>query len=190
MLDKKRVVVVHGYGAGPESHWFPWLVAKLPKARVEIPALPDSSAPNFDTWIEAAAAAIADADEDTVLVGHSLGAVTALIALATLPPERKLGGVVLVAGFAEALPGYEALDPFTLVPVDIELLRARSNHRVVFVADSDPIVDPAFTRRLSSRFDAHLIVVPGAGHFQDTEDKTEFPELLPVLEAAGITVDR
>ena len=188
MTDEKRVIIIHGYGATPRSHWFPWLAAQLPGVSVEVPELPDPMAPDFEAWVSAAAAALVEADESTVLIGHSLGAITALTALAALPERRKLAGLVLVAGFAEPLPGYAALDAFTAAPLDIESLRTRSVNRTVFVADTDVIVDPSMTARLAARIDANLISVIGAGHFQETEGKTTFLELLPVLGASGITV--
>ncbi|MFD4957820.1 RBBP9/YdeN family alpha/beta hydrolase [Microbacterium sp. NPDC058389] len=188
MTDKQRLIVIHGYGATPRSHWFPWLAAQVPSVTVEVPELPNPTAPKFDTWEVVAAEAIAAADENTVVIGHSLGAVTALNALAALPEGRRLAGIVLVGGFAEPLPGYAALDAFTRVPLDIEALRALTPNRTVFVSDNDAIVDPAITARLAARFGADLVTVPGAGHFQETEGKTTFPELLPALSAAGITV--
>lgn len=188
MPEIQRVIVIHGYGATPQSHWFQWLREQLPSAEVVIPELPDPMAPDVEKWTAIAAATVADADEHTVLIGHSLGAITALTALATLPEPARLAAVVLVAGFAEPLPGYAALDSFTGSGLDVEDLRRRSTKRTVFVADTDPIVDPSITARLASRLDATLITVPGAGHFQDTEGKTTFPELLPVLASAGIKV--
>lgn len=183
MSTVPRVILIHGYGADPDSHWFPWLKDQLGANNVTIPALPDSSAPDAATWVRLAAEAIAQADENTVVIGHSLGGITALRGLAAQPDGFRVAGVVLVAGFAEDLPGYDALNPFTVQDVDIEALRSTSLNRTVFVADVDPVLDTAIVKRLADRFGADLIEVPGAGHFQIDDGVTQFPELLEVVRS-------
>ena len=47
-----RAFIIHGYGAGPADHWFPWLGERLSQAGIPttIPALPDPERPDFDRW--------------------------------------------------------------------------------------------------------------------------------------------
>ncbi len=176
-----QVIVIHGYGATPESHWFPWLRDQLGAENVTIPVMPDSSAPDADTWVTIASEAIAGADANTVVIGHSLGGITALRGIAAQREGLRLAGIVVIAGFAENLPGYEPLNPFTVDNLNMESLRAVSPHRTVLVADVDPILDVAVVRRLAARLDANVIEVPGAGHFQADDGVTELPQLMDVL---------
>ena len=109
----RRVVVVHGYGAKVDSHWFPWLGGELQGRGidVEIVDLPAQEVPVRAGWDDAVAAAVGPVDAGLWLVGHSLGAITALRNLAAQPGEWVLGGVVLVAGFTELPEILEAIVP-------------------------------------------------------------------------------
>ncbi|NKY07141.1 serine hydrolase family protein, partial [Cellulomonas hominis] len=42
-MTTPRVVVLHGYQAAPDAHWFGWLAADLARdgVGVHVPALPD-----------------------------------------------------------------------------------------------------------------------------------------------------
>ncbi|MFB7800933.1 RBBP9/YdeN family alpha/beta hydrolase, partial [Isoptericola sp. NPDC056134] len=181
MSIPQRVIVIHGYGADPDSHWFPWLTDQLGPENVTIPPMPDPSNPDAATWVEIATKAIADADENTVIIGHSLGGITALRGIAAQSPAFHVAGIIIVAGFAEHLPGYAALDPFTSDRLDIEALRSVSPNRSVFVADIDPVLDTAIVERLATRLGANLIEVAGAGHFQADDGITALPEILNVI---------
>ena len=43
-----RVILVHGFGAGPDDHWFPWLARTV--RHVEVPQLPHPETPEASTW--------------------------------------------------------------------------------------------------------------------------------------------
>jgi len=51
-----RVVILHGYGATPADHWFPWLTRAVPGA--EAVELPRPQSPEAASWILAATDAI------------------------------------------------------------------------------------------------------------------------------------
>ena len=99
--EVRRVVVVHGYDAAPDQHWFPWLRERLAAegVRTEVVELPEPSFPEAGAWLAAVARAVGEPDPHTHLVGHSLGCITLLRHLAGLPQPWTLGGLVLVAGF-------------------------------------------------------------------------------------------
>ncbi|MFB9375749.1 alpha/beta fold hydrolase [Kineococcus gynurae] len=175
-----RVVVVHGYGANPRSHWFDWLRAELaPLAEVRVVELPDSGSPDATAWDEAVAATVGEPDERTVLVGHSLGSITAARYLAARPAEAEVAGLVLLAGFADPLPEIPELDGFVgagLTGALGGLARARARGRIVVIrSDDDPVVPPAASDVLAERLAAPVRVVPGGRHFLDREGFTELP---------------
>merc|ERR1712166_23711 len=76
----RRVVVAHGYTAHPQKHWFPRLKAQLEPLGIQVivPPLPNTEAPVLEQWVDALTEAIGIPDEQTVVVGHSLGCVAAL----------------------------------------------------------------------------------------------------------------
>ncbi|NJP97715.1 hypothetical protein HCN51_51255 [Nonomuraea sp. FMUSA5-5] len=89
--------------------------------KVEIPALPNSTAPEPEPWITAAAEALGEPDGRTAVVGHSLGCVTALHALDRLDGDWKLDTLIAVSGFVSPTPALPELDPFTRAVPNVAL---------------------------------------------------------------------
>ncbi|GAA1773650.1 RBBP9/YdeN family alpha/beta hydrolase [Kocuria aegyptia] len=186
----RRVVVVHGYDAAPDQHWFPWLREQLAAegVRTDVVELPEPSYPEAGAWLAAVARAVGEPDRHTHLVAHSLGCITLLRHLAGLPGPWELGGLVLVAGFTGRLEGVPLLDEFLAEDVDLSAVRAGVRRRLVLRSDDDPTVPPAATEALAERLDAPVRVVPGAGHFCGSDGVTRLPAVLEALlprEGAG-----
>lgn len=178
-----RIVVAHGYLASPEKHWFPWLAGQYDAGVVRVPALPDSTKPQPDLWLKTLRDAVGEVDDDTILIGHSLGSITTLRLLDALPQPWSLRGLILVAGFAQPLPNLRKLDPFTAAPLDFAAIVAGAPRRHVFGSDNDTTVAPPITAALARSLDAPLTIIPGAGHFVERQGCRSLPELLPVLDA-------
>ncbi|HST72830.1 RBBP9/YdeN family alpha/beta hydrolase [Kocuria rosea] len=179
----RRVAVVHGYDAAPDSHWFPWLRERLAARGVQVVLveLPEPSFPEAGAWLDAVGRAVGGVDEHTHLVGHSLGCITVLRHLARLPQPWTLGGIVLVAGFTGRLESVPLLDDFLAEDVDLAAVRANTRHRLVLRSDEDPTVPAAATEELAARLGAELRVVPGAGHFCGSDGVSRLPVVLDAL---------
>ncbi|MBI2047262.1 leucine--tRNA ligase [Candidatus Pacearchaeota archaeon] len=97
---ESNFIVLHGYGGSSEVNFFPWLKRELEKKgyKVSVPKLPNTDNPNVNEQVKY----VLDnckLDENTVLLGHSLGSVVALKVLESLnKPIKKL---ILAAGFIE-----------------------------------------------------------------------------------------
>jgi predicted alpha/beta hydrolase family esterase len=179
----ERIIILHGYRASPSSHWFDWLHDELAPegVEVEIPALPNSTAPEPEAWITAAAKVIGDPNDRTAVVGHSLGCVTALHALDRLDRTWTLGALIAVAGFASPAPALPELDSFTTAVPDFARFADNIRRRAVVRSDNDTFVTPSLTTELGLLLRAEEIVVPGAGHFRAAEGITTLPELEALL---------
>ncbi|MEX5234368.1 RBBP9/YdeN family alpha/beta hydrolase [Kocuria arenosa] len=185
--DVRRVVVVHGYDAAPDQHWFPWLRERLTAegVRTVVVELPEPSFPEAGAWLAAVARAVGEPDRHTHLVGHSLGCITLLRHLAGLPEPWTLGGLVLVAGFTGRLEGVPLLDEFLAEDVDVTAVRANVRRRLVLRSDDDPTVPAAATEALAERLGATVRVVPLAGHFCGSDGVTRLPTVLDALVPPG-----
>lgn len=97
---KSKYVILHGFTATSNHDFYPWLKKRLEKqgAEVYLPDLPNTEKPDADEQAEYVLKHF-DFDENTVLVGHSYGTVTALKILQQL--DRPIRKYVSVAGFAE-----------------------------------------------------------------------------------------
>lgn len=177
------MVVLHGYNADPTKHWFPWLTAELAGdgIAVDVVALPDSSDPQLAAWVAAARTAIGAPADDLAIVGHSLGAVTALHALDTFDDDWTLGALVGVAGFVEPLATLPQLTPFVADVPDIARTVTRAHRRAVLLSDDDDRVAPHATRNLGAALAADVFELTGHGHFLDRQGITALPLLADYL---------
>lgn len=118
----RRVLIVHGYAAAPDAHWFPWLRDSLDTAGVNatVVTLPTPNAPKAAAWTATVSEAIGVPDAGTWIVAHSLGGITVLRALAALTEPWQLGGLVLVSGFTGALKSLPVLDEYLSTDIDAE----------------------------------------------------------------------
>lgn len=179
----RRVLIVHGYAAAPDAHWFPWLRDSLDTAGVDatVVTLPTPEAPKAAAWKDAVSEAIGVPDAGTWIVAHSLGAITVLRALAALTEPWQLGGVVLVSGFTGALKSLPVLDEYLSTDIDAERIAKNIGVRAVVRSDADAFVPAAASDELARRLTAELHIQPGAGHFLTEDGVHDLPLVLDLL---------
>lgn len=180
----QRVIIVHGYAATPDAHWFPWLRDSLHSEGVDavIVALPSPEKPNAAAWEEAVRTAVGTPDTGTWIVAHSLGAITALRMLGACPEPWELGGLVLVSGFDEVLESLPILDDYLAAAgIDAEGIAGNVGALKMIRSDADPFVPPAASDRLAGRLGAQVYVQPDASHFLAEDGITSLPLVLELL---------
>ena len=140
---RKRVIIIHGWDGYPEECWFPWLKDELEKRGfdVVVPAMPDPAEPEIGAWVGHLAELVGEPDENTYLVGHSMGVQTILRYLASLE-EGWIGGVVLVAGFFELVELDDNEDeavvrPWLETPIDCEAVKKATSKITAVFSDND-----------------------------------------------------
>lgn len=177
------MVIVHGYGGNPGKNWFPWLRAELEKlgVSVSVPQMPNADNPLLKEWLPHLQEVIGTPNEDTYLVGHSLGCPTILRYLESLGEGQKVGGVVLVSGFAEHIHLSE-LDNFTQDDWDTESIKKATNKILLINSDNDEHVPIEIAQRMRDQFGAELVVFSGAGHFNEKSGHLKVPEVLEKLK--------
>ena len=170
-------MIFHGYGATPADHWFGWLAGQLEADGISatIPALPDPLDPQPEQWEDSVRSALGEPDEHTIVVAHSLGCLSVLRYLRSLPGPWWMGTLVLVSGFIDPLPALPELDCFIGDGCDLNGLSEQIGRIEVIRSDNDALVPPAHTDCLAKRLGASARVVPGAGHFLAAEGITELP---------------
>lgn len=179
----KNVLILHGTDGYPTGNWFDWLKTKLEKEnwKVWVPQLPGANRPNIQRYNEFLIANDNwEFNEESVLVGHSSGAVAILGFLQDLPDGKKVDTCYLVGSFKNNLDR-EALDDLFLKPFDFELIKTRANKFVFIHSDNDPYCPLEHAKYLSEKLGGELIIKPGQFHFSTgtAGDKyREFPFLL------------
>ncbi|MFJ4091758.1 alpha/beta fold hydrolase [Kitasatospora sp. NPDC089913] len=185
-----EIVVSHGYGAGDDSVWFPYLTEQLAAAghRVTVPRLPDSAAPRLEPWRKTYgdAALAAGPTGSTVLVGHSIGGVNVLRFLEQHDPDTQgvFAGVLLVATSAHEV-GYDALAEFFEGGFDWARIRRSARRFRVLQAMDDPVNRPDPTehvRLLVEGLGATAVLTATGAHFGATpDDHVEVPEAVRLV---------
>ena len=97
---ERNFVLLHGFNGSPEGVFFKWLKKELKMQGFgfQAPQLPNSDKPREDEQVNYVLNNI-KFDENTVLFGHSLGAVVGMKVAEKL--KTKIAGLVLAGGFAD-----------------------------------------------------------------------------------------
>ncbi len=179
---QKRLVIVHGWTGLPEHGWYPWLKGEIEKKGWEasIPAMPNTHEPKLHEWLPALVQAIGKVDENTYLVGHSLGCITIIRFLETLESKESIGGAVFVAGYDNNLDAKE-MESFFKAPINWEKAKRVCKQFVSIHSEDDPDVPIDNSVRLKNNLNAKKIVVNGYRHFTSNDGITSLPLVLQEL---------
>lgn len=186
----KKVIVVHGWGGSPQDGWFPWLKEQLHDQKVEvvIPVMPNTEEPEMKAWVSELRNVASNLDEETVLIGHSIGCQTILRYLAELPEGAKVKKVILVAPWTrlndETLEDEETMEiagPWMNNPIPWDKVRNKAFEFVAIFSKEDYYVPLSEKEIFKDELDAEIIVLDGPGHLGGEDDMEEFPQLLETL---------
>ena len=181
--------IIHGYGASPTDHWFPWLQARLQAAGIPtiVPPLPDSEHPDFAAWQATLRQTIGMPDCNTLLIAHSLGTISLLHYLSTTRPTA-VGGLVLVAGFGARLPTLPTIGGFNIdayidrCHLDDATLRRHAAQMHHLISNNDYVVAPVNSHALAARLGGTVHELPQHGHFLSTDGITRLPAAWAALQ--------
>lgn len=178
-----RVVIVHGFNSWPSSHWFPWIKKELEAEghSVLIPDLPKPLLPDYSLWMRKLTDTVGAIDENTVFVGHSLGAITALLYIQSRPESERCTGFVGVAPLAKQR--YDLLvGTFFEVPLRFEELKRRIPKMLVLSDPKDHLVPFDDAKYLVEKMQCDLIACANRGHFDGRLNRvTEAKEILQAI---------
>ncbi|MBI5224526.1 serine hydrolase family protein [Candidatus Micrarchaeota archaeon] len=175
----KQVFVVHGFNGRPEGGWRPWLKIELEKKGfvVHLLKMPSPRLPSMNAWIKEIQKNIQTPNENTFLVGHSLGCIAILRYLESLKGKQKVGGAILVAGLATNL-GNPLFSSFFRASIDWKKIQSHCNKFVSINSDNDRFVTIAHGKAFEKNLGARLIIKKGMGHFSGDEGCFKLPVVL------------
>lgn len=182
----KNALILHATADSLNDNWYPWLKEELIKKgyKVWVPNLPDADKPNiekynnfiFPKW---------EFNKDSILIGHSSGAVAILGILENLPEGVVVERAILVAGFKDNEDlKWESLDKLFLKPFDWEKIRKQCKEFFILHSDNDPYVTLSHAQHLAEKLKGKLIIYKNQKHFSVTtmgEVYRRFPQILEYL---------
>lgn len=145
-----------------------------------MPDLPDSDRPNIKKYNMFILGSDWEFNGETVIIGHSSGAVAILGLLPELPV--RVDTCILVSAFRNNL-GWKELDGLFEQPFNFEEIKNKSKRFILIYSDNDPYCPLEHAEYLSQKLGAKLIVQKGQGHFnmEQGEQYREFPLILEIV---------
>ena len=180
----KNALILHGTGADSNSNWFPWMKEKLHERgyKVWVPDLPNSENPNarvnteyiLKNW---------KFDKDSIIIGHSSGAVLILYILQNLPEDATIDRAFLVSAFKDDL-GWPNLKNLFNEPLNWEKIKKHARRIIFLHSDNDPYVPLDHAKFIAEKIGAELIIKKGQRHFnlEAGPNYAQFPTLLRIVE--------
>lgn len=191
---QKRVFIIHGWDGYPEEGIFPWLKKELQNRGFSVfnPAMPEPLRPRIKSWVQYLKEQIGVPDENTFLFGHSIGVQTILRYLESLPEDKKVGGVVALAGWVHLTDEAFELDedakiakPWLETPLDWINIKSKANKFIGIFSEDDPLVPISDMTVFKDNLGAKIIIEHGKGHFSGSTGIKKLPSALKaVLEIA------
>lgn len=181
----KNCLILHGTSNNSQDNWFQWLSSNLQQGgyKTWVPDLPDADVPNPVTYLQFIKDNNWAFDQNSVMVGHSSGAVAILYILQNLQADTTIDTAVLVGAFKDNL-GRDELSRLFNTPFDFEIIKSRARRIVLIHSDNDPYCPLEHAQYLANQLEAELILMPGEAHFSIStagEEYNEFPKLLEIL---------
>lgn len=176
----KNAIIIHGTEGYPEQNWFPWLKKELEQQdyKVSVPQFPSPPVvpAKISEWFDVLKGY--ELDEDTLLIGHSLGGVFTLRILERLDHPVKAAFFVGTPVGIKPITYYDRDLAFSGFEFNWDKIRRNAKRFVAFQSDDDPYVDLENGRSLAEKLGIILHFVPNSGHFNAKAGYTEFPDLL------------
>lgn len=176
------VFLFHGIYGSPDENWFPWLKNKLEKegCAVYIPHFPTHENLKPEDWWKVFEPYEKYLDEDSIIIGHSLGCAFALKVIERHPV--KVGFFVAPAFGKTANEFTPIMAPIADQPFDWQLIRSHCPNSHIFHSDNDSYLPKEKAEELSEHLHCSVTWVKGAGHFNAASGFTKFSLLLSVIE--------
>lgn len=188
MDKKKKVFIIHQWWSSPSKDWYPWLKKELEKRgfRVFIPKMPETGKPKINAWVSRLRKLAKKADKNTYFVGHSIGAQAIMRYLETLPKNKKIGGVISVAGWFK-LTNLEPEEkpiakPWLQTPLNFKKIKNIGNKFAAIFSDDDAYVPFAQNSKVfKKKLGAKIILEHKKGHFSGSDGVKKLPVVLREL---------
>lgn len=176
----KKVVFIPGNGGGsPQDNWFPSVKEDLEAQGITVIAeeFPDNQLARQSIWLPFLRDKIG-IDEQTVLVGHSSGAIAAM----RYAEQKPILGSVLVGTYYSDLGMATERDAgYFDKPWNWEKIKNNQQWTIIFASQNDPWIDISEPRFIQQQLNCEYHEYPDLGHFGGDYEKLEFPELTLAL---------
>lgn len=173
---RPRAILIHGNGGSTAGDiWLPYLERELTALGVEVinRTFPDNVKARARFWLP-----FLDelgTDENTILIGHSSGAVAAMRYAET---HRLLGSILVGVCHTDLGDGGEAASGYYREPWQWQRIRENQDWIAIYNSTDDPNIPIAESRFVAAQLKCSYFEFDDRGHFTNSR---EFPEVVDYI---------
>lgn len=176
-----NVLIFHSTEGYPEENWFPWMKNELEQkgCNVFVPQLPSPPIvpARINEWFEVLKKYEQYIDENTILIGHSLGGIFVLRVLEKLNQQIKAAFFIGTPIGVKPIANYDRDNGFSGFNFDWEKIKKNCQHFEVFQSDDDTYVGLGNGKELAKNLGVNLTFIPNADHFNKKAGYLSFERL-------------
>jgi len=170
---KPKAILIHGNGGCTAGDiWLPWVERELSAAGLDVinRTFPDNVKARASYWLPFLEEL--GADDQTILIGHSSGAMAAMRYAET---HRLLGSVLVGVCHTHLGDAFEAASGYYDAPWQWDRIRNNQRWIGIYQSSDDPLIPVAEARFVAAQLKCSYFEHTDRGHFIDSR---EFPELV------------
>ena len=176
-----KAILIPGNGGGtPSDNWFPYLENELPKLGIMVinKQFPDPVLARGEFWLPFIKEL--GADENTIIIGHSSGAVAAM---RYAESNKILGSVLVGASYTDLGDENEKKSGYYNQAWNWQKIKDNQKWIIQFASTDDPFIPIEEARMIHNKLGTEYYEYTDEGHFgHGAEPKLEFPKLVDSLK--------
>lgn len=181
MKNNIKIIIIRGNNdSTPNENWFPCVKEELEKVGLKVinKEFPDPMLARERYWLPF----IKDlgADENTILIGHSSGAVAAM---RFAEKNKILGSILVGACYTDLGDKYEKKSGYFNHPWEWEAIKKNQQWIVQFASTDDPYVPIEEARHINQKLQTEYYEHTDEGHFGADKNKIVFPEIIEIVKS-------
>jgi uncharacterized protein len=168
-----KAILIHGNGGCTAGDiWLPWLEHELRTLGLDVinHTFPDNMKARARFWLPHLD--MLDADENTILIGHSSGAVAAMRYAET---HRLLGSILVGVCHTDLGDSFEAASGYYDTAWQWPRIRENQEWIAIYNSSDDPHIPIAEPRFVAAQLRCSYFEFSDRGHFVDSR---QFPEIV------------
>lgn len=189
-MTPQKVIMVHGWGGNNKDGWFKPLREKLEEQDFEViaPPMPDTLHPKIETWAGKLKEVSGEINNNTYLIGHSIGCQTIMRFLEGLEEKIKVGGAIFVAGWFNLTDKTwddkytrEIANPWIKTSIDFKKVLKHLKKTLAIFSTDDPYVPLSDSESFKKNLNAEVIIIKDRGHIEEL-NKNEIKMIIDFLK--------
>ncbi|MEO7158438.1 MAG: alpha/beta hydrolase [Vicinamibacterales bacterium] len=171
-----KAILIHGNGGCTAGDiWLPWVERELTALGLQVinQTFPDNIKARARYWLPHLEAL--GADQDTILIGHSSGAVAAMRYAET---HRLLGSILVGVCHTDLGDSFEAASGYYAAGWQWQKIRDHQEWIAIYNSTDDPHIPIAEPRFVAKQLKCSYYEFTNRGHFVDSR---QFPEIVELV---------